>query len=185
MGKTCSTMELKVEFNGQDYVPSQVEFHIFCDNHPCTFCSRTCKGDGEWSFGCCWEWIAVTIRKGRRPRRLLPLSARADHWRGSPVPRRPATAAGEAVVAGEEKVSRFRDFVAGDDSGHYLTFNRARWIRLVERKLKHENRNPMAKICLDLRAAGQLIFRKRTIEGLELVPDPLNDRQRYLEDSIV
>ncbi|PON78673.1 hypothetical protein PanWU01x14_019310 [Parasponia andersonii] len=31
----------------------------------------------------------------------------------------------------------------------------------------------------------KLVFRKRTIEGLELVPDPPGDRQRHLKDSIV
>ncbi|PON63875.1 hypothetical protein PanWU01x14_128520, partial [Parasponia andersonii] len=30
----------------------------------------------------------------------------------------------------------------------------------------------------------KLVFRKRTIEGLELVPNPPGDRQRHLEDSI-
>ncbi|PON32870.1 hypothetical protein PanWU01x14_357490 [Parasponia andersonii] len=30
----------------------------------------------------------------------------------------------------------------------------------------------------------KLVFRTRTIEGLELVPDPPSDRQRHLNDSI-
>ncbi|PON44662.1 hypothetical protein PanWU01x14_265420, partial [Parasponia andersonii] len=79
--------------------------------------------------------------------------------------RRPSPAAVEACSPKNIIFGRLKLFVTGDDSGHHSTSNWSRWIRLVARIIK-------------------LVFRKRTIEGLELVPDPSGNRQRYPEDSI-
>ncbi|PON38963.1 hypothetical protein PanWU01x14_308780 [Parasponia andersonii] len=47
-------------------------------------------------------------------------------------------------------------------------------------------RNSMKRSVCGIEAPlRKLVFRTRTIEGLELVPDPLGDRQRYLKDLIV
>ncbi|PON60845.1 hypothetical protein PanWU01x14_149740, partial [Parasponia andersonii] len=46
-------------------------------------------------------------------------------------------------------------------------------------------RNSVKKSICGIEAqVRKLVFRTRMIEGLELVPDPLGDRQRHLEDSI-
>ncbi|PON75460.1 hypothetical protein PanWU01x14_040850 [Parasponia andersonii] len=75
-------------------------------------------------------------------------------------------AATEAAIVREDEVDRFRFLIVGDNSSYHLTYNRARWIRLIKRKLK------------------KLVFRKRMIEGLKLVPDPPDDRRLFLEDLI-
>ncbi|PON48143.1 hypothetical protein PanWU01x14_239310, partial [Parasponia andersonii] len=165
--------------NGEHHVPCPFLFSLSLFSHDLSLTLGSSLPDAPLS--CC--------------RHLSPSPSRGNHRQSSLAPHpsrsRPLGAAWELAIAGEEKdaVSDFWPpakipstirppigpvgFVLSQRSSRYIYLNSIL---------------PGLKVAIfgyfEFNSSEKLVYRKRTIEDLELVSDPPRDRQRYLEDSI-